>query len=279
MPSSMSNVAIQQFHDNFTNVYQGAAHLGDTTQTVFNAVGDAYKWPIQGEGLMVARGAYQSLVPVSDLDYEQITTTFNNYVLNLPVDIYQQAELQIDVLSNLGETHAKAAGRREDQTVISALSAATLPAGNVIDDDSKNMSVAKVVKASAILDEQNVDPDDRVLIVTPSQIQALMAEETATNTLYVNNRVLMNGQIDTFMGFKIITLGTRAEGGIPKAGNIRSCFAWQKSALGRAYSITPTTEIEWSAAHQSWLTISRMRLGASALLPKGIVEIKCDETA
>jgi hypothetical protein len=279
MPSSLSNVAIQQFHDNFTNVYQGAAHLGDTTQSVFNAVGDAYKWPIQGEGLMVARGAYQSLVPVSDLDYEQITTTFDNWVFNLPVDIYQQAELQIDVLSNLGETHAKAAGRREDQTVISALSSATLPAGNVIADDSKNMSVAKVVEASAILDEQNVDPDDRVLIVTPSQIQALMAEETATNTLYVNNRVLMNGQIDTFMGFKVITLGTRAEGGIPKAGNIRSCFAWQKSALGRAYSITPTTEIEWSAAHQSWLTISRMRLGASALLPKGIVEIKCDETA
>lgn len=279
MPSSMSNLAIQQFHDNFTNVYQGASLLGDTTQTVFDAVGDAYKWPIQGEGLMVPRGAFQSLVPVSDLDYEQVTTTFDNWVNNLPVDIYQQSQLQINVLFSLGETHAKSAGRREDQTIISALSAATLPAANIIADDSKNISVAKIVKAASILDEQNVDPDDRVLIVTPSQIQALMAEETATNTLYVNNRVLMNGQIDTFMGFKIISLGTRAEGGIPKAGNIRSCFAWQKSALGRVYAIEPTTEIEWSAAHQSWLTISRMRLGASALLPKGIVEIKCDETA
>jgi len=278
MPASLSNVAIQQFHDMFTNVYQGAAYLGNTSQTTMNCVGDAYKWPIQGEGLMVARGAYQSLIPVSDLTYEQITTTFQDFVLNLPVDIFQQAELQIDVLSQLGQTHAKAAGRMEDQSILNALDAATLPAANIIADGGTNMSVAKLRQAAAQLDEQNVDPDDRFLVMTPSQLQALLGEDEPTNTLYVNTRTLMNGQLDTFLGFKIYTLGTRTEGGVPKTGNIRSCFAWQRSAMGRAYSMTPVTEIEWSAPHQSWLTISRMRLGSSALLPKGIIEINCDES-
>ena len=276
MPASLSNVAIQMFHDQFTNVYQGSAYLGDTSQSVYGARGDAYKWPIQGEAMMEARGAYQSLVPVSDVDYEQIVTTFSDYVLNLPVDVFQQAELQIDVLSNMGSVHAKASGRMEDQSILNALDAAT--GTGTIADGGTNMTVAKIRDAAAQLDEQNVDPNDRYLVLTPSQIQSLLGEDEPTNTLYVNTRNLMDGQIDSFMGFKIITLGTRSEGGVPKTGDIRTCFAWQREALGRVYSMSPVTEIDWSASHQSWLTISRMRLGSSALLPKGIVKIDCDET-
>ena len=114
--------------------------------------------------------------------------------------------------------------------------------------------------------------------MTPSQLQALLGEDKPTNTLYVNTRNLMDGQVESLCGFQIYTLGTRAEGGLPKAGNIRTCFAWQRTSMGRVYSMTPVTEIEWSAPHQSWLTISRMRLGSSALLPKGIVKIDCDES-
>lgn len=279
MPFSMSNVAIQQFHDNFTNVYQGASKLANTTQTVFNAVGDAYKWPVQGDSQMVKRGAYQSQIPTSDVNYEQVTTTFDNWVNLQAVDIFQQAELINDVLGGLGANHAKAAGRREDQAVIEALISANLPTSSIIADDSKNMTSEKIIEAASILDEQNVDSDDRFLIMTPKQRQALMGEERTTSIDYVNQRVLMNGELDTYMGFKIMVLGTRSEGGVPKNGNIRSCFAWNKASLGRAYSMQPSTSVEWDARNTSWLTITTMRLGASALLPTGIVEIKCDETA
>ena len=276
MPASLSNVAIQQFHDVFTNVYQAAAMLGNTSQSVYGARGDSYKWPIQGDAVMVARGAFQSLIPVSDVDYEQISTSFQDYVLNLPVDIFQQAELEIDVMSNLGSVHAKGAGRREDQSILDALNAAT-GTGTIVDGGT-NISVTKILEAAAILDEANVDPQDRFLVMTPSQLQALLNEDKPTNTLYVNTRNLMNGQLESFMGFQVYTLGTRAEGGVPKTGNIRTCFAWQRQAMGRVYSMNPVTEIDWSAQHQSWLTISRMRLGSSALLPKGIVKIDCDES-
>lgn len=276
MPASLSNVAIQQFHDQFTNVYQGSAYLGQTSQSVFGARGDAYKWPIQGDAVMVQRGAYQSLVPVSDVDYEQIVTTFEDYVLNLPLDIFQQAELMTDVLSNLGSVHAKSAGRREDQSLINAMNSAT--GTGTIAAGGSNMTVAKILEAAKIMDENNVNDDDRYLALTPSQISSLLNEDKPTNTLYVNERNLMDGKITDFMGFKIFTLGTRSEGGIPKTGDIRTCFAWNREAMGRVYSMTPVTEIEWSAPHQSWLTISRMRLGSSCLLPKGLVKIDCDES-
>ena len=278
MPASLSNVAIEMFRDTFSNVYQGAAYLGDTSLSVYNAVGAAYNWPIQGESAMQSRGAFQSQVPVSDPGYEQIVTTFDNWVLNIPVDVYQQAELQVNVLGQLGKVHAKSAGRREDQTIINALDAATLPAANIIADGGVNMTVAKLRQASAQMDEQNVPTDERYLVITPSQLSALLGEDEPTNVLYNINRTLVNGQLDTFLGFKIYTIGSREEGGVPKTGDIRSCFAWHSDSVGRVYSMTPTVETDWNPNIQSWLTISRMRLGASALLPKGIIKIQCDES-
>lgn len=280
MPISLSNVAVQQFNDTFTNEYQAAAMLGNTTQSIYNCFGDAFKWPIQGHAVMLPRGAFQSLVPSSDVNYSQITTTFDPYVLNLPVDVFQEKEInrQIDVLTQLGSVHAKSAGRREDQIIIDALNASTPPAANVIADGGTNLSVEKLLEASAVLDNANVNPEDRFLAISANQLQALLAEDKTTSSLYVTDRNLESGRLMSFLGFNIYTLGERTEGGLPLAGAIRTCFAWQRQAVGRAYSITPTTEVDWSAAHQSWLTISRMCLGASALLDGGIVKIGCDES-
>ena len=81
MPAQLSNVAIQQFHDQFTNAYQAASELQGTCQLVSGARGDAYKWPLQGDASMVLRNAYQSLIPVSSNDYAQVSTSFENYIL------------------------------------------------------------------------------------------------------------------------------------------------------------------------------------------------------
>ena len=328
MPAQLSNVAIQQFHDQFTNAYQASSQLSGTANTVSGARGSAYKWPLQGDAPMVLRNAYQSLIPVSSNDYAQVTTAFENYILNLPVDIFQQAELIIDTLSQLGLVHAKAAGRREDQFLLDALynaggvagAPATLPdqepPGLVFGDTGSkvtppanpslavNLNVEKIIKAAALLDQANVPHEDRYMAISAPMLAGLMSNgDQPTNILYNNTKNLMQGGIDTFMGFKIFTLGYREEGGIterpapgaaypgllpvtgpgafgnPVAGVNATAIAWHKSALGSVYSLNPVTEVEWAPAYQSWLTISRLRMGASALLGKGVVYIDCNQDA
>jgi len=335
MPAQLSKVAIQQFHDQFTNAYQAASQLQETANTVSGARGSAYKWPLQGDAAMELRMAYQSLIPVASNDYAQVNTNFENYILNLPVDIFQQAELIIDTLSQLGIVHAKAAGRREDQFLLDALYAAgngpldvnaQLPdqeppariAANVGNTsavpatllEATNLNVEKIIQAAAALDQANVPHEDRYLAISAPMMAGIMSDgEEPTNILYNNTKNLMQGGIDTFMGFKIFTLGYREEGGItlrtggaanpgtgllpglpgpgydpagignPLTGLNATAIAWHKAALGCVYSLNPVTEVEWAPAYQSWLTISRLRMGASALLGKGIVYIDCDQTA
>ena len=279
---------------------------------------------------MELRNAYQSLIPVASNDYAQTQTTFENYILNLPVDIFQQAELIIDTLSQLGVVHAKAAGRREDQFLLNAQYAAgnafnppvTNPpisgGGNKLPDQEPpglvpgnfgstaggtvgvNLNVAKIIRAAIIMDQNNVPHEDRYLVVNAAMIGALMSDgEKPTNILYNNTKTLMQGGVDTFMGFKIITLGNRSEGGIqlrPNSGqaglpdpnttapitqseNNATAIAWHKNSLGAVYALNPITEVEWSPTHQSWLTISRLRMGASNLLGHGVVFIDCKDTA
>ena len=322
MPALLSNVAIQQFHDQFTNAYQAASQLADTCQTVSGARGSAYNWPLQGDAAMELRNAYQSLIPVASNDYAQVQTAFENYILNLPVDIFQQSELVIDTLSQLGIVHAKAAGRREDQFLLNAQYAAGSvgplppipnppPQGNKLPDQEPpglvaadvastaplaavNLNVEKIVRAAMILDEQNVPHDDRYLVVNARMIGSLMNDgDKPTNILYNNTKNIMQGGVDTFMGFKIITLGNRTEGGIqlrppsydtailpdPINPNVNAtAIAWHKNSLGAVYALNPVTEVEWSPTHQSWLTISRLRMGASNLLGHGIVYIDCNDT-
>lgn len=45
-----------------------------------------------------------------------------------------------------------------------------------------------------------------------------------------------------------------------------------------AYSLDPQVTVEWSPERQSWLSISRLRAGATSIDANGIVQIDCDES-
>ena len=276
MPLSLSNAAIQQFKAQFELNYQAAEKLANTTTTYYNLRGDAFKIPYMGEGITTSRGAYQSLIAASDLTITQKSITFDNWTNNLPLDYFQEKEVQGNTLASLSQTHALAMGRRVDQVKIDALDA---DPGTSIGDGGTNMSVAKLRETKSAMDDANVQ-GMRYIVMTPNQIDALLADTSVTSILFNQQRTLVDGNIDTFLGFKFLSpIGTMAEGGLPKTGNIRSCFAWAEPAIATGFQIPPNVDVQWSASHQSWLTISRLRLGAVVTQNAGVIKIDCDETA
>lgn len=307
MPAQLSNVAIQQFRDQFENAYQASAQLRDTCQQIMNARGSSFNWPLQGASSMVPRLTPQSLIPAQSNDYSQVQTQFTNWIHNLPVDIYQQHELIVDVVAALGVTHAEAAGRREDQFLLDALYKAvtTPPPAQALPDqepawlvkaeignlntanpgDPVNLNINKIMAAAAFLDRANVPQEERYLTVNAQMKHALMTQDQTASILFNNFKPLTDNRFPEFGGFKVITLGNRPEGGIKlrEQGSLAAptgnatAIAWHKRSLGSVYSMNPVTEVEWSPTHQSWLTISRLRMGASALLGIGICFIDCDD--
>lgn len=275
MTLSLNNVAVQQFADNFINVYQGTSKLRGTTMVVRGVVGDAYKFKLAGSAVMGDRGAFQSLVPASDITYTAPTVSFSNKILNLPTDIFEQAEVNANERMNLAKVHAMAMGRQEDQFIIDALIAG---ATKIIVNGATNLTLAKLIEASKRLNDDDVPSVGRHIAVSADALDSLLNDTTLTSTDFNTVRVLQSGEIDSFMGFKFHIIGNRTEGGLPVAASIRKNFAWHEDAIGMAFSMDPKVTVEWSPERQSWLSISTLRAGAIAIDANGIVEVDGDES-
>jgi len=283
MTISLSNVAVEQFADMFTNEYQAIKQmLPPTVMNKRGVVGDAWHASVVGQFKLEDRGAFQSDIPPADVSYTDVIGTFLNKTRNLPTDIFQQGEVKADDRANLARISAFALARMEDQIIIDQwatdpLVTKTVPAAGV------NLTVEKIRDAAEQLDRDEVPPEDRFFAANVSQKRSLLSATETTNANFNTVRTLVAGDIDTFYGFKFLWFGNRLEGGIPITGDIRTCFAYQMRSSIAAYGVimtaaNPGVAIDWDPRSQSWLVIPKLRMGAKVILGEGIVKVDCDES-
>ena len=67
------------------------------------------------------------------------------------------------------------------------------------------------------------------------------------------------------------------EGGLPKATNTRSAFAFHKTSTGHAVGLNMHAEINYVAQKTSWLVNSVFSAGTIAIDAYGMVTISHDE--
>lgn len=275
MTISLDNVAVQQFADFFLNEYQASESLKGTSLIRRGIVGDAYKWKVLGEAVMEERGAAQSQIPASDVTHVAPVVLMRDFALNLPTDIFQQAEVNADERSELAEAHGKSQGRRIDQLKIDALIASTTT--NTVDLTS-NLTVSVLREAANQLDVENVPPHDRIFLAHANNKKALLADTEATSSDFASVKALVDGDIKSFMGFRFIFIGNRREGGLPLSGNDRTAFAWHMGSLGMGFSIDPSVTVSFENLQQSFASIGRLKAGAITLRDNGIVKVTLDES-
>lgn len=284
MTQSLSDVAVKQFSDNFMNTYQAKVSLiKDTVQVRRGVTGNAYEWKIIGGADLNPRTSPSSKVPQDDVTHVPKIASKLDFILGLPSDIFQQAEVNASERDALAREHANAIARREDLFVINALNASTTT--NTIAAGGANMTLDKIIETAEFLNENNVDGMGRHFAIHSSQLSAMLKLEKLTSSDYNNVKALVAGEINTFMGFIWHVFGNRfhhktgANMGLPKTGNDRTCFAWHNLSAGVAYYIDPVVTIDWDPTIQSWVTISKMSAGSIPILDEGIVKIVCTEPA
>ena len=274
---ALSDVAIQQFRDQFINIYQMIERkLAGSVVEVRGVTGSAYSFPTAGKITLHDRGAFHSNIPATAVTYEHKTVSFSNKIALIPSDIFEQAEVNASERQNLAKSAAYSISRWEDQFVINALDDSS---GTTIVDGGTNMTLAKLLEAKGDLDANNVPAMGRHAAIYAQQLQKMLDIEELTSSDYNTVRALVRGEIDTFLGFKFHVFGDMDEGGIPKTGDIRTCFVWQEDSVGMAYSINPTVTVDWEPQMQSYIVVPKVRAGAIALQDEGIIKIACDETA
>lgn len=137
------------------------------------------------------------------------------------------------------------------------------------------LTVAKLITANEILEDADLEDNaPRVLVVTAKQLTNLLNTTKVTSADYASVKALVNGTVDSFMGFKFIKIKR-----LPKVGNVRTCVGWVKGAIkrikgGMMSDISIRKDLNYSTQiYAAW------NLGAVRIYDEGVIKIDCDESA
>jgi hypothetical protein len=281
MSVQLSNAFVTLFDAEVKQAYQGKAMLVGAVRQRRGVEGSTVRFPKVGRGVATPRITQTDVTPLN-VGFSNVTCTLQDWNAAEYSDIFSQAKVNFDERQELVQVLGNAIGRRQDQLILDALTAAsgTGAVSNDIGGSDTNLNVAKLREAKRLLDRANVPPEGRHIILHASGLASLLSETAVTSSDFNTVKALVSGEINTFLGFTFHVLGDRTEGGLIIDGSLdRICFAFHKDAIGYAEGIAPRTEVNYIPEKTSFLVNSVFSAGAVAIDAEGIVKITARETA
>jgi len=280
MAIGLSNAFVSLFDAEVKQAYQAKAQLVGATRMRRGVEGEVVKFPKVGKGAATLRVPQTDVTPLN-VDFSQVTATLQDWNAAEYSDIFMQQKVNFDERQELVQVLSSAIGRRQDQLIIDALTASgtSLTVSNDIGGTDTNLNVAKLREAKKLMDKNNVPPMDRHIVIHANSLANLLSENAVTSSDFNTIKALVQGELDTFLGFKFHVLGDRAEGGLAIDGSLdRTVWAFHKQAMGYAEGIAPRTEINYIAEKTSYLVNTVLSAAAVAIDAEGIVKLTCRES-
>ncbi len=280
MSVSLSNAFVTLFDAEVKQAYQGKAQLVGAVRARRGVEGSTVKFPKVGRGVATPRIAQTDVTPLN-VGFSQVTLTLADWNAAEYSDIFSQAKVNFDERQELVQVVATAMGRRQDQMILDALAASgtSLTVANSIGGAATNMNVAKLRESKRLMDASNVPMDNRHVILHANGLASLLSETAVTSSDFNSVKALVQGEVNTFLGFQFHTIGDRTEGGLAIDGSSdRTCFAFHRDAIGYGEGLGMRTEINYIAEKTSWLVNEVFSAGAVAIDAEGVVSITCRES-
>lgn len=277
MAVAISNAFVQMFDAEVKQAYQGARALAGLTRERTNVEGNQVKFPKIGKGTATVRVPQTDVTPLN-VSYSQVTASMSDYIAAEYSDIFSQQKVNFDERRELVEVVSGAIGRRMDQLVLDALNASStsLTVATTIGGAGTNLNIEKLIETKKLMDANNVPSEGRCMVIHANNLAGLLGETEIQSVDFNTVKALVSGDVDTFMGFKFVTLGDRDEGGLP-IPSTRTCFAFHRDAMGMGIGMNQRSEINYVAEKTSFLVSSMFSAGAIAIDDEGIVKISCTE--
>jgi hypothetical protein len=217
--------------------------------------------------------------------YDRRRVSFTDVYWAKLIDKEDKLAMLIDPTSGLMQAGAYAIGRTIDDLIIDAFSgtaytgkaggtSTSFTAANQIAVGAAGLTIAKLITAKELIDASDVDPaEERYIAVSARQITNLLGTTQATSVDYASVKALVEGKIDTFMGFKFV-LTQR----LTLASTTRTCLAWAKSGMLLAKRNEMNTQLDKiPTKHYATQAYASISSGATRMEEAKCVEVACLE--
>ena len=211
------------------------------------------------------------------------------------IDRQDKLRMLMDPTSAYAQNAVFAMGRKMDDLIIDAAfgtsysgktgaTSVTFPAANTIAYNyvesgsaaAGNLTIGKLRRASEILNSYDNDPDEqRFMTVTANSLHSLLRNTEVTNADYNVIKALVEGKVDTFMGFTFI----RTQRLQTNSSGYRRHIAWCKSGLLLAVSQEPQIDVGPRRDKRNSVQVYvNMGLGATRMEEEKVIEVLVDES-
>jgi len=285
MSTTISTAFVSQFSANVQMLSQQMGSLLRDSVATESVTGEKSFHDQVGSAAAVAKTSRHADTPLMDTPHTRRMITMTEYEYADLIDDGDKVRMLIDPTSTYAKAAAAAMGRAMDDSIIAAFggtaqtgkdggTSTALPSAQKIVHGSAGLTIAKLVSAKKILDQGSVDPSiPRYIVVSPEQIEDLLNSTTVTSADFNTIKALVQGEIDTFVGFKFIVSNRLTDD-----GTSRLCYAWAEDGCMMATNKDVTARIE-ERADKSYATqvYYCASFGASRMEEAKVVEIACNE--
>lgn len=233
--------------------------------------------------------------PQIDTPHDRRRVSMTPYDFADLIDDPDRIRMLADPTNPYAVNAAMAMGRAKDDVIIAAASgtaytgktgstSTTLPSAskvavNYVESGvaaNSNLTIAKLRRARFLLDKEEavMDGEPLYLVCSASQVQSMLRTTEATSADFNTVKALVNGELNSFMGFEFIRTERLAV-----ASSVRKCIAYPRSALILATGNEVRVRVsERNDKRHSTQVYVSMDIGAVRTWEEKLIEISCDET-
>jgi hypothetical protein len=286
MSTQITTAFVNQFSSNITMLSQQMGSLLREAVDVESVTGEKAFFDQVGSATAQVRTSRHGDTPLMETPHARRMVTMATYEYADLIDDPDKVRTLTDPTSSYARAAAMAMGRSVDDVIITAATgtastgkagttSTSLPSGQKVAHASGGLTKAKLLAAKKILDANSVDPSiQRYMIVSPDQMEDLLGINEVASADFNTVRALVQGDVDTYMGFKFITsnrLGTDSDGN-------RQVLAFASDGIKLAIGKDITSRIdERSDKSYSTQIYYCMDIGATRMEEEKVVEIACTE--
>lgn len=307
MSSQITTAFVKQYSDMLFHLSQQKGSRLREAVRVEMQKGESKFYERLGEVTAIQRLSRHEDTPQIDTPHSRRMVTMVDYVYADLIDDEDKIRSLINPESPYLQAQVWAHGRAMDDKIIAAAlgnaysgvdgsTTVALPStqriASVASSAGANLNVQALRRAKQKLDEQDVDPSiPRYCALNASALQSLLSETEVTSSDFNTVKALVQGELDTFLGFKFIrterltsqsgslafntTSGAVGSGG-GDANGYKQVICWAKDGLLLSVGKDITTKIsERDDKNYAMQVYSKMSIGSTRLEEEKVVEILC----
>jgi len=283
---NITTAFVKQYTDNIRLLaQQKGSKLRNTVEVDTNFTGEFKFYDQMGKDEMEEKLTRNQDTPTDQADHKRRRITKRDFVHNKLLDLEDQLAMIVDPKGKYSISAGYAAGRKIDDVIIEAMDATAYTGKEGSDPvafdatmqvaaGGAGLTKAKMLSALNLLDDNDVEEEDRHIACAPRQIVNLLGTVEVASSDYNSIKALVEGRLNTWLGFefhKTTRLGVNGAGA-------RKVYCWHRWALQLAIQKEPSARADQRAdKNYAWQVFMSMSIGATRLEEERIVEIACVE--